>query len=404
MAKKEMIIFALAFALLLSVQTVLAYEINYTLNAVEFSDLSIRSMKYEPYPVEPGETFDLWIKVQNFGNSDATDASCTLVTTYPFSIYSGTAEQKFGELGSQEQTILQYKIKVDENAVEGENEFSIKCSENGISWKTEKITISVQTRYATLNIKNVKTDPLMIAPGEKSKLLVTVENMADSSMKDITITLNLDNLDIAPSGEIPQQKLRRINAGAISDIIFNIVALPTAEAGIYKVPISISYTDELGKAYSESSIISIEVGAKPDFYVLADSTTINTAQKTGTVSVRIVNRGIANLRYVDVELLESKDYKILSPSKFYIGEVSSDDYETADFKISAATNKDFVLPLKISYKDASNNVYSEQIDVSFKMLSSSEAGGKGSSWFVPVLLLVIAGYVGYRFYKKRKKK
>jgi len=404
MAKKEIVILALAFMLLLSVQTALAYEINYTLNAVEFSDLSMRSLKYEPYPVEPGETFDLWIKVQNYGNSDATDASCVLLTKYPFSIYSGTAEQNFGELGSQKQVILEYKIRVDENAVEGDNEFNIKCSENGISWKTEKIRISVQTRYATLNIKNVKTDPLMIAPGEKSKLLVTVENLADSSMKDITITLNLSDVDIAPSGEIPQQKLRRINAGSLSDVIFNIVALPTAEAGIYKVPISISYTDELGKAYSENSIISIEVGAKPDFYVLVGETTINTAQKTGTVSVRIVNKGVTNLKYVDVELLESDDYKILSPSKFYIGEVDSDDYETADFKISAKTSKDFELPLEISYKDASNNVYSEQIDVSFKMLSSSEAGGKGSSWFVPVLLLVIAGYFGYRFYKKRKKK
>ena len=403
MVKKETVILIMAFALLLSVQTALAYEINYSISSTSTANLVMKSLRYDPYPVEPGETFDLWIKVQNFGNMDISEASCTLLTPYPFSIYSGEAEQKFGELNAIEQRILEYKIRVDENAVEGENELSLKCTD-GRGWSTQQIKIQIQTRYATLNIKNVKTDPLMISPGEKSRLLVTVENLADSSMKDITITLNLTDVDIAPSGEIPQQKLRRINAGAISDIIFNIVALPTAEAGIYKLPISIAYTDELGKEYSENSMISIEVGAKPDFYVLADSTTITTSQKTGTVSVRIVNKGITGLKYVDVELLESDDYKILSPSKFYIGEVSSDDYETADFKISAKTSRDFVMPLKISYRDASNNVYSEQMDVPFKMLSSSEAGGKGNGWFVPVILLIIAGYFGYRFYKKRKKK
>ena len=56
---------------------------------------------------------------------------------------------------------------------------------------------------------------------------------------------------------------------------------------------------------------------------------------------------------------ESEKYEIVSPAEVYVGNIDSDDYETADFKISLnkVKEKEVILPLSLEYKDANNNEY-----------------------------------------------
>ena len=39
----------------------------------------IDALKYEPYPVNPGDYFDLWVKVENIGQEDATGSKFELL-------------------------------------------------------------------------------------------------------------------------------------------------------------------------------------------------------------------------------------------------------------------------------------------------------------------------------------
>ena len=53
---------------------------------VEYNNyLHIASIKYEPYPAEPGKYFDLWIKIQNSG-IDKADVKFKLIPKFPFSL------------------------------------------------------------------------------------------------------------------------------------------------------------------------------------------------------------------------------------------------------------------------------------------------------------------------------
>lgn len=104
--------------------------------------LEMNTLKYEPYPVNAGDWFDLWLKVENTGNEDAEKVTFELLDEYPFSlsespikefgIVPGTLtafeNKQAGDVISQaNQVIMKYRVKVADNAPEGETILKIKA-------------------------------------------------------------------------------------------------------------------------------------------------------------------------------------------------------------------------------------------------------------------------------------
>ncbi|MBU2590256.1 MAG: hypothetical protein KKB39_05845, partial [Nanoarchaeota archaeon] len=88
----------------------------------------------------------------------------------------------------------------------------------------------------------------------------------------------------------------------------------------------------------------------------------------------------------------------------YIGDVDSDDYETAEFRINMG-EEETKLVFELDYKDANNIAYGEKMVLPVKLYSPSELGLKtGSSWvWIIVLLLIVGGYFAWKRHKKKKK-
>lgn len=382
------------------------------------ASLKITLLKYEPYPIEPGEHFTLWINLQNVGSSEIPDATCVLELKYPFSMYSGDIQKSCGVLSPAKNAILKYELKADENAVGGDHEIRIKCADSPLSeaWIYKDEVIKIQSRYGTLNIKNAKTIPEVVAPGEKAILWITLENMADYMMSNINIKLNFSDIDIAPYGGAAQQKINSINKHSVINVSFGVAPLPVAAGGIYKVPISLTYTDVTGKNYTESSTISIEVGSEPEIYAIVDSTTIHKSniipyilfintKRTGEIIVKIVNPGLTDLKFLDVKLGKGKGFEVMSSEKVYIGDLDSDDYETAEFRIKVGwLRREVILPLQLDYRDSSNNPYSEQVNLTLRIRSASELGLKTSKTWLVLILLAVGAYLFYRYVHKKKQK
>lgn len=404
---KKRIIFLGILLLIMSAGFVMAEEINQTTYYTsKTANIEITSLKYEPYPVEPGEYFELWIKVENKGSNEARNATCILQEAYPFSLDENNAEKNIGKLTQGSTFTVKYKVRVDENAVEGENELKIKCTDYPLNnaWLITKIPVKIQTRYAVLNIKKIETEPKAIAPGEKAEIKILLENTADSSMKDINIKLNLSDAPIASFEEVPEKKIRRINALNTSILVFSIIALPEVEGGIYKVPLEITYTDELGKEYVGSNLITVEIKAPSDIYAVIDSTTMHKRKKTGDVAVKIVNKGLTDLKFMDINLQPSRYYKIISSRQVYVGDLDSDDYETIEFRMTVK-RRQVILPLELSYRDTSNNLHSEKINVTFQLFSANEIGMEESKTglviFIIAVLFII--FIIYRNWKRKNK-
>jgi hypothetical protein len=345
------------------------------------TELVITSLSYDPYPVSPGEHFELRVKIEPKGSSTLNNVTCEIKLSYPFSIYLDTPLRNYGKLAPGNIAVFKFTIKVDEGATQGDNELQLWCSESPSTgtWNIKKINITVQTRYPSLNIKEVNTEPALIAPGQEAKIKFRLENLADSYMKDINIKLDLSSVDIVPFGEISEKRLRLLAPKETSEIEFSIKPLPAAKGGIYKIPFSLIYTDNLGTPYNQTGIISIEVSSQTQLLTSIDSTTIYKSNSIGEVNIKLVNPGLTDIKYATIEVLPSRDFKLLTNNLIYIGDIDSDDSGTVTYKISVKTWSDkFEIPLKISYRDAINQEHLEYSNITFNILSNKEFGKEDS--------------------------
>ena len=152
--------------------------------------LKITSLKYEPYPVEQGQYFKMWVQLENVGVEKADNVSFKIMDSYPFSIDEDPI-RVIGKLDEGDDIVLEYKIKVDADAVTGTNQLSAKyCIKNGLCMYHD-FDITVKTRDAIIAVADVSTTPDEIAPGEEAILTIKLSNTADSLMKDIRVKLDI---------------------------------------------------------------------------------------------------------------------------------------------------------------------------------------------------------------------
>ena len=98
--------------------------------------------------------------------------------------------------------------------------------------------------------------------------------------------------------------------------------------------------------------------------------------------------------------------KAIGADEVYVGKLDSDDFSTAEFKLSVKGKGAANIPVEVAYKDANNNDYRETKEVELKLYSSSEARSlgveKGSSFGWVVIVIAAAGAI-YYYFRKRKK-
>ena len=404
--------------------------------ALDAPAINITLMNQDPDPVNPGEYVELRFMVYNTqADTIARNFQVKIDPEYPFSLDENEVEIKsFGDLPSmgygKNILIVKYKVRVDDKAVEGPNPLRVSYKHDLVSWIGKEFNIDVRTRDANLAIVSVETMPKEIKPGEEVKLKVKVKNMADSTLRDVTFKLDLtyssalgsltstaadkivafNALPFAPLGSATEQKLYSLSSGEEHVFTYNLIALSDAESMIYKMPVTISYYDEVGTLYSKNDIMGIIVGSKPDLTVVLDESDLYVGKRTGTVSIKFINKGFTDVKFLDVKLAESEEYEILSASEVYIGNVNSDDYETAEYKLylkngASQQEKTIVLPLNVEYRDANNRVYNDKVDIDLKVMNPEKLGIKsGNNGMGIVAVVIIAGLVFFWFRRRKNKK
>lgn len=385
-------------------------------------NLIISITMQDPDPVEPGKEVEVSFKIENNGTT-ASNVIFEILPEYPFSLVSGeSASRSIGTIGTsqdgKQSVIVRYKVKVAQDAADGNHEIKVRYKSEGFdTWVIiEKLNIKVQSHDAIIAVDKFVAEPSVVAPGSKTKLTILLKNYAASLLKDVKIVLDLgksgdDATPFSPLGSANEKVLSYIEPQSSKSIEFELIVDPDAASKSYKIPISIRYSDALNKNYSKSNIITVIVGGEPDVYVGIDSTNIYKAGSAGEVTVKIVNKGLPNMKFVNVKLSKSEKYRIISPAEIYIGNIDSDDYETADFKlyIEKTSEKKAILPFTVEYKDANNKDYKNVLNLELPLYSSSEAKklglvkGNGKFNWIILVVLAVAGFFGYRIWKKRRK-
>ena len=385
--------------------------------------LIVKAQRFDPFPVEPGSYVDVWIRADNFGSKDIDNFKFRLTPRYPFTLDPNEqAERDFGLLRAGERATFKYKVRVDVNAVQGENPLEYEYILRGSRWLPGQFNIDVTTLAAILYVKEVTTDT--VAPGATSTIGITLKNLADSAVKDVRVKLNfvefidtpagieVREVPLSPVGSSDEKAVKLIQGQEQLTLNFDVIVDPSTDAGVFKLPLSISYNDLQGVNYSRNNFVGFVIGSGPELVVNLDSSTANRAETKGEVVMRLVNRGLSELKFVYVTLGQLDDFELLSPAQVYLGNIDSDDYETAVYQlyVKKGVQGEIELPLTVEYRDASNKPYQESMQLTIRVYSDKEAKEFGLVkkskvvGIVIVLIIVVGGFFVYRKLRKKAKR
>lgn len=213
------------------------------------SDIQIRQLKYEPYPVNPGEYFSLWIKVENIGGL-TKNAVFELNPKYPFSLDTNEdAVRDFGQLSSVP-VILEYKIRVDKDAVEGVNPIELKYSTDSNSENWIYHTFEIQ-------VEDAQTDfDIVIQESSDDTMSIAIANIGKNVANSVIVKVpEQDNFKtIGSSG----QMVGNLENGDYTLVSFQIQKKALAKDNILEF--QIDYTDNIGERRSIIKQLNFETG------------------------------------------------------------------------------------------------------------------------------------------------
>ena len=384
-----------------------------------FARIRITLVNQVPDPVQAGDIVTVRFKVENNGWENAEDMMIELLPEYPFSLVDGEpALQRIGSVHGKQLgdigVIVDYRLKVSENAVDGNHDLDLRYKLSSLQtvWvKPDPFVIEVLPSHAILHIESVTTIPSQLHQGSEAKLRVELVNLASAFFRNIRVVLNLDGLPIATLRGTNEEVVSFLDAGERTTLEFTVVAEPDAASSLYKLPVELTYNDRLGTIYTRNDTVGIIIGGVPELLAYVDTSDVYGSSQTGEVTVRFVNHGVTDIKFLRASVLESDTYAVLSQPEVYVGNVDSDDYETASFDLALERVKgsQVSVPLLLEYRDANNNLFEEQVDVVLRLYSSSQAKklglkeGSGFGGFLIMLLIVGGGLYGYRRWKKKKK-
>lgn len=376
------------------------FAINVT--AIGGADVKASILRYEPTPAEQGNTVDVWIQLENRGTK-AERVAIRFEPEYPFSLPPGQREEvDVGTISATEDIVERFTVYVDPAAPNGDQmiTFWYKFSATN-EWTQFEAPINIQTQNAVLIIDEYTVLPTPVVPGKAADLKLKVRNAGRIGIKNLDIALDLEE-NFATLGTGTKQRIDYVPAGETEEITFRIGSDTSTQVKRYNLPITLNFQDDRNKAYNDSAKVSLVVNAEPELSLTVDDTDFADKKSPGTVGLKVVNRGVVDLKYVTVNLQQSPDYNILSPSsEAYVGNLDNDDFETVDFIIEPNVRSPR-LKINLEFKDPYNVDYSKNFDLPLRIITDADLG-KGRSPIVPVVvILVIAGIIYWRFKKKKK--
>lgn len=375
--------------------------------------MNVALSKYEPIPAQPGQYVTVYLEIENTGNEDATASAISIDNQFPFSTISKSESYKsFGVLKSQQSVVETFRLRVSSDAIVGNNLLKVKytADEKAGTWQEKNLNIEVKTNDASLTISEIQTEPEELIPGGDGKITITLKNNEDIALRNIGVQLGLvtiqgstiTDLPFIPTGSATEKKVSKLNPGEFTDISFDVKTYPSATPGYYKLPLTLTFYDDQGTETEKQDYVGVIIQAQPELKIYIDETTITPEKIQGEITLKFVNKGVSDLKFLDIALLDDESYEVLSTKTDYIGDLDSDDYRSETFTIQTKSN-DVQLKLSIDYKDENNKEYAYTATVPLEYNKIQTAGNsKGSTGTIVIILIVII--VGIYFWRRSRKK
>lgn len=409
------IVFMLSFSVLVSALPIASTHIIAT------KDIRVSMVNQEPDPVEPGQYVTVKFKVENYGSVATAPLVVGIKPMFPFTLLDGyDYEQQVSGLERRQygddSEIIEWRLLVDKNAAEGDNEIVVYYKEltgkQAEIISKETLYIDVRTSDTILEVIDISTEPEFVVPGQESQLNIKLKNLGDSFIKDVTVNLDLDGLNIATIGSTSEKILQKMDGK--QEIVVSFTIMPSSTTGLeaLKIPLELKFKDNINTEYIQNATFGLLIDSPVEYVLNVDDNGLKTVDQSGEITVRISNLGLNNIKFLKAELKPSPDYKILSSPTVYVGEVESDDFESITYKLYAEdVDEENILSLRLllTYKDDYNKDYSSEEEIKVQLFTSKEVKKYGlvqqssNAGLIFFIVIVLAGG-GYYWYRRKKKK
>ena len=360
------------------------------------SNVDITLINQDPATAQPGEYVDMKFKISNQGQSPAEDTSVELVESFPFSLDPDvSANRELGDMRGaaigDDSYIVEYRVRVDENAVESENEISLK-------YTTGDDDFSV-TRDFDISVDDVGTDfELSAGKVSASSIPVNLDNIGDKSAESVHVVLP-DQSGINKEG-VETQVVGSMDSGENKEVDFAVSNISVGSSYRFEI----HYTD--GNGVRRELVRNIDIGTIPVNPVQVTVQSANPSETTFAVS----NTGGEQISSV-ITQLQDENVNVSGSRTQVLGNLNSGDYTLATFDLESSEIS--TVDMEVSYTDSSdirrNSVESITLPDSTSggttsTVSSDEEDGNSSMTYILIGLggLVLVGV--YALYRRRKGK
>ncbi|VVB78716.1 Uncharacterised protein [uncultured archaeon] len=261
---------------------------------------------------------------------------------------------------------------------------------------------------SALIITSVSTSPNTIAPGETADVGLAIKNNGENDLTDVSVNLDFTSLPLAPFNSGSDFSVDQLDSDKSKQANFQIIALNDAKSGIYKIPVHIQYTEN-DMVKTKQSLISVMVNSPPILDLEAEDGLFLKGQNS-KVTLKLINKGLGDIKFLDVAVGNSMAYEVVSQKDVYIGDIDSNDFQTADFNMVFMNIplNEVSIPVSVTYKDISNKEYSKNYDIPLRIYSLEEAqslGLQAKSYTIYYILIIVTLILVFTLYKvvRRKK-
>lgn len=223
--------------LIIALAVILALQI---VSAAEICDLSAQMINQDPYPASPGEYVKTVFQIKGMTNPACGDISVEFVEGFPFTLDPG-ADKEIKVIGGiypkdyPSFLLAQYNVRVDEQAIDGENPLKLRYTVSGANSNA-----SYKTEEFNLTIKDLHTDfEVSIKNYDKTTNTITFEilNIGEHDVEALTV-------DIPSQSNIAVKGSNRNIVGSLDsneDTTFSFEATPREG----EIKLNILYNDEI---------------------------------------------------------------------------------------------------------------------------------------------------------------
>ncbi|HWQ44218.1 MAG TPA: COG1361 S-layer family protein [Methanosarcina barkeri] len=247
---------------------------------------------------------------------------------------------------------------------------------------------------ASLDVNLTNQNPDYARPGEPVELTVSVQNVGNADLKDITVTVNPEYPFSKISGENLVKEISYLNARQDDDdaavLKFRLMTDSNASAGTYDIDITTTAKESgaSSNTITTTKTIQLEVKGKEYAQVVTISKANIDIAKEEPLDLIITNTGTSPIKNLVISWKDPKGVilPVYSDNTKYIKYLEAGDSVTVSYSIMADVNADpglYTLDMDLSYEDYESNEQSinttaglfvggeTDFDVSF---SESDAG------------------------------